>query len=77
MLFQKNLASLSIWSLCFTLPTRFIVPECHCNRMESSKAEEVLFFQFPRSPLRRNQRDGGKEFTIAEGTVKVQVGNDL
>ena len=35
------------------------------------------FFQFYRSPLRGNQRDGGKEFTIAEGTVQVQVGIDL
>ena len=35
------------------------------------------FFQFPRSPRRGNQRDGGKEFTIAEGIVKVQVRIDL
>ena len=74
MLFQKRLASLSIWSLCFALPTRFCVPEYHRmrNRVESSPAEKVLLFQFPRSPL-----DGGKEFKIAEGTVKVRVGIDL
>ena len=77
MLFQKSLALLSIWSLSFVLPTRFCVPECHCNRVESSTAEKVLFFQFSRSPLRENQRDGGKEFAIAEGIVKVQVGIDL
>ena len=75
--FQKSLASLSIWSLSFALPTCFCVPECHCNRVESSTAEKVLFFQFSPSPLRENQRDGGKEFTIAEGIVKVQVGIDL
>ena len=33
--------------------------------------------QFPRSPRRGNQRDRGKEFTIAEGIVEVQVGIDL
>ena len=77
MLFQESLASLSIWSLCFALPTRFCVPECHCNTVESSTAEKVLFFQFSRSPLRENQRDGGKKFTVAEGIVKVQVGIDL
>ena len=74
MLFQESLASLSIWSLSFALPTRFCVPECHRNRVESSTAEKVLFFQFSRSPLSENQRDGGKEFTVAEGIVKVQVG---
>ena len=36
-------ASLSIWSLCFVLPTRFCVPECHRNRVESSTAEKVFF----------------------------------
>ena len=80
MLFQKSLASLSIWSLCFVLPPRFCVPECHRNIVESSTAEKVLYFQFPRSPLRGNQRDGGKEFTIAEELlkqVKVRVGIDL
>ena len=59
MLFQESLASLSISSLSFALPTRFCVPECHRNRVESSTAEKVLFFQFSRSPLRANQRDGG------------------
>ena len=79
MLFQRSLASLSTWSLYFVLPTRFCVPECHRNRVESSTTEKasVPFFQFPRSPLSGNQRDGGKEFTIAEGIVKVQVGIDL
>ena len=70
MLFQKNLASLSIWPLCFVLPPRFCAPECHRNIVESSKAEKALYFQFARSPLRGNKRDGGKEFMIAEGTVK-------
>ena len=65
------------WSLSFALPTRFCVPECRRNRVESSTAEKVLFFQFSRSPLRENQRDGGKEFTVAEGIVKVQVGINL
>ena len=58
-------------------PARFCVPECHCNRVESSTAKKVLFFQFSCLPLRENQRDGGKEFMIAEGIVKVQVGIDL
>ena len=75
--FQKSLASLSTWSLCFALPTRFCVPECHCNRVESSTAEKVLFFQFSCSLLGEKQRNGGKEFTIAKGVVKVQVGIDL
>ena len=44
MFYQKSLASLSIWSLCFVLPTRFCVPECHHNRVESSTAEKVFFF---------------------------------
>ena len=57
--------------------TSFCVPECYCNRLESSTAEKVLFFLFFRSPLRENQRDGGKEFTVAEGIVKVQVGINL
>ena len=36
----------------------------------SCTAEKCTLFQFPRSPLRGNQTDGGnKEFTIAEGTV--------
>ena len=52
-------------------PPRFCVPECHRNIVESSKVEKLLYFQFPRSPLRGNQRDGGKEFTIGEGTVKA------
>ena len=78
MLFQESLTSLSIWSLSFALPRRFCVPECHRNRVESSTAEKVLFFQFSRSPLRENQRDGGKEFTVAKGIVKaVQVGINL
>ena len=44
MLFQKSLVSLSIWSFCFVLPTRFCVPECHCKRVESSTAAKVFFF---------------------------------
>ena len=61
----------------FRPPYAFCVPECHRNRVESSTAEKVLFFQFSRSPVRENQRDGGKEFTVAEGIVKVQVGINL
>ena len=62
----------------FRPPYAFCVPECHCNRVESSTTEKVLFFQFSRSPVRENQRDGvRKEFTIAEGIVKVQFGIDL
>ena len=71
MLFQRSLASLSIWSLCLVLPPRFCVPECYRNIVESSTAEKVLYFQFRRSPLRGNQRDGGKEFTVAEGTANA------
>ena len=57
---EKSRFALSIWSLCFALPTRFCVPECHRNRVESSTAEKVVFFfQFPRSRQRGNQRDGG------------------
>ena len=44
--FQESLASLSIWSLCFALPTRFCVPECHRKRVKSSTAEKVFFFSF-------------------------------
>ena len=77
MLFQESLASLSIWSLSFALPRRFCVSECHHNRVESSTAEKVLFFQFSHSRMGENQRDGGKEFTVAEGIVKVQVGINL
>ena len=74
---QESLASLSSWSLSFALSICFCVPECHRNRVESSTAEKVLFFQFSRSPVRENQRDRGKEFTVAEGIVKVQVGINL
>ena len=73
MLFQESLASLSSWSLSFALPRRFCVPECHRNRVESSTEEKVLFFQFSRSPVRENQRDGGKEFTVAEGILKFRL----
>ena len=41
---EKSRFALSIWSLCFALPTRFCVPECHRNRVESSTAEKVFFF---------------------------------
>ena len=59
-LFQKSLASLSIWSLCLALPTRFCVPECHRNRVESSTAEKVFFlsvssFASEGKPKRRKQ----------------------
>ena len=80
--FQESLASLlSIWSLCFALPTHFCVPECHRKRVKSSTAEKetekkntlsVLFFQFPRSSLRGNQRDGGKEIMIAKASGAEQ-----
>ena len=49
--FQISLVSLSIWSFCFVLPMHFCVPECHHNRVESSTAEKVFFFQFSRSPV--------------------------
>ena len=53
---------------------RFCVPECHCNRVESSTAEKVLFFfPFSRSPLRENHRDGVKEFTIAKELLKLRL----
>ena len=60
MLFQKSFASLSIWSLCFVLPPRFRVPECHRNRVESSTAEKVLCFSISAfasegKPKRRRQ----------------------
>ena len=60
MLFQESLASLSIWSLGFALPTRFCVPECHRNRVESSTAEKVFFpsdssFASEEKPKRRRQ----------------------
>ena len=65
MLFQECLASLSIGP--FLSPSlRVCVPDCHRNRVESSTAEKVLFFSV-----------GGKEFTVAEGIVKVQVGINL
>ena len=34
--FQKSVASWLIRSLCFALPTRVCVPECHRNRVNSS-----------------------------------------
>ena len=57
----------------FTISTHFCVPECH-RKSEIFHSRKCSCFQFPCSPLRGNQRDGGKLFTIAEGTVKVQVG---
>ena len=68
MLFQRSLASLSIWSLCFVLSTRFCVSECHRNRVESSTAEKAsaLFFSFL-------VRLWGE----TKETVKVKVGIDL
>ena len=30
--------------LCFVLPTRFCVPECHCKRVESFTAAKVFYF---------------------------------
>ena len=54
MLYQKSLASLSIWSLVFVLPTRFCVPECHRNRVESSTAEKAFFF--PVSPFASEEK---------------------
>ena len=44
--FPGSLASLSIWSLSFALPTRFCVRECHRNRVDSFTAEKVYFFSF-------------------------------
>ena len=41
----------------FHPPSSFFVPECHCNIVESSTTEKILYFQFPRSPLRGNQID--------------------
>ena len=55
MLFQKSLASLSIWSLCFALSTRFCVTECHRKEVKSSTAEKVFFpSQLSRSSLTGN-----------------------
>ena len=75
--FQESLASLlSIWSLCFALPTRFSAPECHRKRVKSSTAEKetekkntisVLFFSFLVSfasegkPKRRRQGDHDRQ----------------
>ena len=76
-LFQTSLASLSIWSICFALPTRFLFMNATATEWNVPQQRKYSFFQFPRSPRRGNQRDGGKEFTIAEGIVKVQVRIDL
>ena len=76
-LFQKNLASLSIWSLCFVLPLRFCVPECHHNIMESSTTEKVLYFQFPSSPLRETKETEARSSRSPKELlkkVKVRVG---
>ena len=69
MLFRESLGSLSIWSLSFALPTRFFVPEGHATEWNLPQQRKCYFFQFSRSPVRENQRDGGKEFTVAEGIV--------
>ena len=74
--FQKSLASLSIRSLVSALPTRFEFLNATANRVESSTAEKV--FLFSSSFLvhlwgETKVWDRGKEFTIAEGTVKVRL----
>ena len=75
--FPGKSCSLSIWSFCFVLPTRFCVPECHRNSVESSTTEKVVFFFRFLLRLRRE----GKKFMIAEGmrvlNVKLQVGINL
>ena len=78
MLFQKSLVSLSIWSFCFVLPTRFCVPECHCKRVESSTAAKVFFFSvspFASEEKARSSRSPKNART--QTSVKVQVGIDL
>ena len=80
MLFRKSLALLSIWSLCFVLPPRFCVPECHRNIVESSTTEKVLYFQFPRSPLRGNKETEARSSRSPKELLKqlkVRVGIDL
>ena len=58
---EKSRFALLLWSVCLALPTRFCVPECHRNRVESSTAEKVFFFSVSwfaseRKPKRRRQR---------------------
>ena len=67
----ESLGSSSIWSsfFRFTLPISHCVPECHQKEVKSFTAEKVFFFRFHGRLL--GETDEGKEFTIAEGTVKV------
>ena len=73
MLFSKVLLSCRFGP--FVWPSLICVHECHRNGVKSSRAEKVFFFQFPRSPLRGNQRDGGQEFMIAKASGAEQTNN--
>ena len=55
--------------LCFALHKIFCVRKCYQNGAKFSTVEKVLFcvFQF----ASEGKTDEGKEFMIAEGTVKV------
>ena len=68
MLPQESLASSLTWSILFRPSYMFL---CFWVPQEESEIfqAEKMFFQFPCSPLRENQTDGGKEFTIVKGTV--------
>ena len=74
---EKSRFALSIWSLCFTLPTRFCVPECHRNRVESSTAEKVFFFSFLVRVGEGTKETEAKSSRSPKEYVKVQVGIDL
>ena len=80
LLFQKSVSSLSIWSLCFVLPPRFCVPECHRNIVES--AEKVLSvsvssFASEGKPKRRRQLRSSRSPKELLKQVKVRVEIDL
>ena len=77
MLFQENLASLSIGPFLSLSLRVFVFLNATATEWNLPQQKKRYFFQFSRSPLRENQRDGGKEFTVAEGFVKVQVGINL
>ena len=60
----------------FVLPSLrvFVFLNATATELSLPQQRKFSFFQFLCSPLAGNQRDGGKEFTIADGTVYVQVG---
>ena len=55
--------------LCFALHKRFCVRKCYQNKAKFSTVERMLFFVSWFAS--EGKTDEGKEFMIAEGTIKV------